>query len=199
MTSNADSCEIHPEVQAACQWWRVQVSRIPGMSEDRIQTFHDTLATMLMRRFIDHWYPSEPSRGSAYRSISFDVCNGIDPLLLQAAEKAHIEDWSACFPSRVEHIVMWIDPGEVVLKVHSAGRHASEELIYHPTSKHTYFNAANNPATLLNASPNARTGQKSAALRTSQGRGGLSKGSLSPSSPAYSPSPYRLEAISVKS
>jgi hypothetical protein len=61
-----------------------------------------------------------PSKGQAYRSLSIDKKAHIDPILLRAASNVGIENFAAYF-SKLDSVLMWIDPDVVVVRITFAG------------------------------------------------------------------------------
>lgn len=71
-------------------------------------TLGSRLQEMLVERYQGHWYPDEPHRGCAYRSLQLSP-SFVDALLLRAAELAGVN-----LASRgCEEILLWVNPGEV--------------------------------------------------------------------------------------
>ena len=75
------------------------------------------LETVLEQRHDGHWYPEEPHRGSAYRSIACSSTS-LDPLLAKAALQASVAP-RELHQQLCRHFVqgctlyLWINPGEV--------------------------------------------------------------------------------------
>ncbi|KAI8610574.1 hypothetical protein BC830DRAFT_1084657, partial [Chytriomyces sp. MP71] len=98
----------------------VAISAVPAPvppEDARITAFTDNLSLILALRFGGHWHPEAPSRGSAYRSLSF-VNGKPDQPLEEAAMKAGLPTFATYFPA---NITFWIDPGNVSLRVTDHG------------------------------------------------------------------------------
>jgi hypothetical protein len=75
-----------------------------------------------------------------------------DPLLAKAASTASIENIFDCFPVHLEQATMWIDPGEVVIKLWwSYFQRGVEEVVYR--SGGAYPTPASPQKILSNAPP----------------------------------------------
>eukprot|EP01128_Nolandella_sp_AFSM9_P008754 TRINITY_DN542_c0_g1_i1.p1 TRINITY_DN542_c0_g1~~TRINITY_DN542_c0_g1_i1.p1 ORF type:complete len:224 (-),score=40.91 TRINITY_DN542_c0_g1_i1:469-1119(-) len=117
------------ESQVAARWWRDLLAKHGSVSEGMADIFYDHLVVRIARHVSEHWYPEEPLRGQAYRSISVDTQNDIEKILLDAANKSRIHIQN-CWPKKVQHLVMWIDPGEVVIKIYNDKSRAIEDVIF---------------------------------------------------------------------
>jgi len=123
------------ECEAAALWWTNQIntSMAPLISQEQISTFRSSLADILEQKYLNHWYPEEPERGSAFRSIINDN-RTLDHVLLEAASTAKIPN----LKSRINaDAIMWVDPNQIQVQFsHSPRRH----LIYgNPLSNETMF------------------------------------------------------------
>jgi len=88
-------------------------SPLTELHSANLEIFRFELTQRLTERFQGHWYPDDPVRGSAYRSISYDT--RMDAIFLAATEKAGIDR----IEDRLEHVryyIMFINPGEVKVK-----------------------------------------------------------------------------------
>nr|XP_046916869.1 LOW QUALITY PROTEIN: protein Tob1-like [Dermatophagoides farinae] len=85
----------------------------------RVNQFGEELELIIRNRFDGHWYPDEPSKGSAYRCIH---CNPqLDSSLFR--EAAHnsglnLQDVQQNLPVELS---IWIDPGEVSYRISEKG------------------------------------------------------------------------------
>lgn len=110
-TMNTQS-ETHQELLIACAWWKHQVSLStnPKISMETASRFESTLLHCLKEKVHNFWFPGQPNRGQAFRSIALERYSSPDRCLLQAAEAAGIQNILNCFPVHTESIIMWIDP-----------------------------------------------------------------------------------------
>jgi len=127
--SKAHADAVPEEIVVGARWWRNQVGKCDKVSDERADLFFEALIPLMCSRFGGHWYESEPLRGQAYRAISLDTMNEVDAVLSKASQRAGIDLYD-CFPEPIEHVIMWVDPGEVVVKIFSDQRHGVEETIY---------------------------------------------------------------------
>jgi len=95
------------------------------MAASQVEAFECTMRDNLMNRCTGHWYPSDPLRGSGYRSLVNDMST--DPIFRSAAADIFIHD----IGSRLPRAIMWINPASVKVQLEN-GRHP--EIIY-STSK----------------------------------------------------------------
>jgi len=126
------------ECESAALWWANQLntSIAPLVSQDQIATFQRALAEVLEGKYLNHWYPEEPERGSAFRSIINDN-RTVDHVLLEAASISKIPN----LKSRLNaDAIMWVDPHQIQVQFsHSPRRHLiygnplSNEAMFDPT------------------------------------------------------------------
>jgi hypothetical protein len=95
------------EIKAASSWWRGQLAKKITVVK-QLEEFQKHFEDMLQSRYEGHWYVSDPLRGSAFRSISFD--QRLDPLLTRTARTAGIENIEILL-SHVRYQVMFVNPG----------------------------------------------------------------------------------------
>jgi len=120
---------VPEEIVVGARWWRSQISKSDAVTSAQADLFFESLVATVSASIKGHWYPEEPLRGQAYRAISLDTMNEVDAVLVKSAHRAGVT-LERCFPSTIEHIIMWIDPGEVVIKIYDDKRHAIEETIF---------------------------------------------------------------------
>eukprot|EP01118_Nematostelium_gracile_P005983 TRINITY_DN1910_c0_g1_i3.p1 TRINITY_DN1910_c0_g1~~TRINITY_DN1910_c0_g1_i3.p1 ORF type:complete len:161 (+),score=31.02 TRINITY_DN1910_c0_g1_i3:116-598(+) len=99
------------ECDAASWFWTSQISGAPNgavpLSKEKIMSFQKALTLKLAEKYEGHWYPDEPDRGHAFRSILCE--NGrVDRLVKEAADSAGVTNLN--FPAE---FIMWVDPGRV--------------------------------------------------------------------------------------
>jgi protein Tob/BTG len=111
------------EFTVAADWWASQLSS--KFSHRQKSAFAHTLSQNISKHCEGHWYPTEPERGSAYRSISND--HRVDPLLVRAAMTAGIEDIADSLPNAV----VWVNPGCVKVRTDNPPH---STIIYQPDS-----------------------------------------------------------------
>jgi hypothetical protein len=107
-------------VDAAVWWWGDFLKKSSTLSLEQIKKFENSLREQVIGKITDHWYPDMPSKGQAYRSLSIDKKAHIDPILLRAASIVGIENFSTYF-SKLDSVLMWIDPDVVVVRVTFVG------------------------------------------------------------------------------
>lgn len=94
------------EVAVAATWFAEQLFE----PNDQRSIFCDRLQELLIARYQGHWYPDEPHRGCAFRSLLSTV-NAMDPLLLRAADatghRGVQESFMRCFSDAGE-VTCWV-------------------------------------------------------------------------------------------
>ena len=75
----------------------------------RVNLFGEELHSQLKQKYVNHWYPGNPLKGSAYRSLKTPT----DPIIRTAAIKANVP-YEDVYDNLPVDLVIWIDPGEVV-------------------------------------------------------------------------------------
>lgn len=105
-----------PELNSAVEYWVSSLQRHDkSLPVWKVQTFRDALFAGIRRRFEGHWYPEQPERGQGYRAL---LCaERVDNLLLEALWKAGLTDVDFRKIANEQHMVMYIDPGHVALRV----------------------------------------------------------------------------------
>ena len=106
------------EVKSAVNWWAKTIE--DSHNKNQIEYFKEVLENIIYGKIYNHWYPSEPSKGSAYRSILND--NKIDNILMMACKYTGIQ------PEKLAgRVVVIISPG--IVRVRSL-MYEKEEIIY---------------------------------------------------------------------
>jgi len=118
------------EIIVASKWWLKQLNQ--SIPLHNFTLFERYFLERCVEKFEGHWFPENPQKGQAYRSITYDLSVKPDPLLLAAAHDAQL-DIHTMFPNFLENAVMWIDPGEVVVRTSWSYSHrGTEETLYPP-------------------------------------------------------------------
>ncbi|XP_059497283.1 protein BTG3 [Stegostoma tigrinum] len=86
------------------------VTRRSGLGQEKVQEFGEKLTAVLHQRYQGHWYPTNPSKGQAYRCIRINRKQKTDPSLLLACQDCGLEYNQLRLP---KEITLWIDPSEV--------------------------------------------------------------------------------------
>lgn len=89
-----------------------------NVSEFQLSRLNEALVEVLRRRYLDHWFPHKPFKGSGFRCIRI---NGkMDPLVAQAATAAGMSPdfLHKIFPSE---LTLWVDPAEVSYRIGENG------------------------------------------------------------------------------
>jgi len=107
-------------VDSGVWWWSDFLKKYSSLSVENIKKFEICLRELIIVKITDHWYPERPSKGQAFRSLSIDRKAHVDPILVKAAHSAGIENFLSFF-SKLESVLMWIDPDVVLVRVIYAG------------------------------------------------------------------------------
>jgi len=97
------------ELNVACNYLLRLMKAHVQLSNEQINLFKRVFHDILTKRFVDHWFPATPHRGSAYRCLQTKLWK--DPVLKSIAERS-------CLPLHrylPAIFTMWIDPGEVAV------------------------------------------------------------------------------------
>ena len=85
------------------------------LSPDQIAVFRDNLSFLITERFQNHWHPSSPLKGNAYRCLNVDSTT-VDPLIMKASYTSGISPskFQALFS---DGLALWIDPRDVCYRL----------------------------------------------------------------------------------
>jgi len=107
------------EVRSATQFFSKNLLH-NDFNDHHAEAFKNALLKCLTQRFFGHWHPESPEKGSAFRCVS--VQNGhLDPVLRDAARIAGVED-SIIVKALPPNFSLWIDPGEVSVRIGDKSR-----------------------------------------------------------------------------
>ncbi|XP_033108084.1 protein Tob2-like [Anneissia japonica] len=111
--------ELQVAVQFVCSYLYNKLPR------RRIDGFGFELEKALDQKFQGHWYPSRPTKGSAYRCLKFQSSR-LDPAVDIASRKSglKVEEILANLPN---DLMVWIDPREVSYRI---GEKGSTQILY---------------------------------------------------------------------
>jgi len=118
MASNQALSSPVKELGIAVAYWKnlLATSKVASLPSDALSAFEKTLLQHLGERVRGHWFPENPIRGQAHRSISLHRHARPDPMLLKAAAAAKIRNLFNFFTEDVTEITMFVDPGEVAVQ-----------------------------------------------------------------------------------
>jgi len=109
-TPSRGAQDCSEEACQASQWWSSKM-RQHDLAASEVQAFETAVRNALMSKCHGHWYPSDPLRGSGYRSLVNDIST--DPIFLAAAAEVRIRD----IGSRLPRAVMWVNPLSVKVQL----------------------------------------------------------------------------------
>lgn len=103
------------EVRTAIKFLSEVLLRNSKVNEEQVQKFKDTLEQLMITKFQNHWHPSKPLKGNAFRCLNIDT-TAIDPVLLTATKASGILPTVLLevFPGG---LALWVDPGEVSCRI----------------------------------------------------------------------------------
>lgn len=111
------------EVDQACNFIRSMLQQ--GFPTHILDPFIKNLSIHLMKKYKEHWYTQDPSRGSGYRCIN---CSGdrIDPIFCSAWEStiSSMDNSTANLstkPNVNSTFSIWIDPGIITTRIGENG------------------------------------------------------------------------------
>ncbi|GIY62779.1 protein Tob1 [Caerostris darwini] len=107
---------MHVEIQVALNFFiSFLYNKLPRR---RVNQFGEELEKSLKQKFVGHWYPEKPYKGSAFRCLKTAL--PLDPVFDIAAQESGmaIADIQENLP---EELSIWIDPGEVSYRLGEKG------------------------------------------------------------------------------
>lgn len=159
--------------------------------------FKRRMEELLMERYKDHWDPTNPNQGSAYRCIRINGCR-LDPVVKEAAKVTGLTNISEYLPSQ---LTLWIDPSDVSYRFGEDGSICSCSLGA-PSRSHTYNAASpswspNSVATTAQVSPVASRTASPSPVKRSTSTPVKHHRSMTPPSVLRSISPSRVSSSST--
>lgn len=114
--SSANGAAMHLEVKVALNF--IVSYLYNKLPRRRADLFGEELEKILVSRFVGHWYPEAPLRGSAFRCIHLGAQR--DPVVELAAKRSGLdtEEVHANVPAELS---VWIDPYEVSYQIGEKG------------------------------------------------------------------------------
>lgn len=99
-----------------------------NVNEAQTRQFGLVLSNLLCKRYLDHWFPEKPFKGSGYRCIRMN--HKIDPLILQAGQVCGLNQGflATVFPPE---LTLWVDPMDVSFRI---GENGSVGILYNSES-----------------------------------------------------------------
>ncbi|MEQ2231696.1 hypothetical protein ILYODFUR_003321 [Ilyodon furcidens] len=98
------------EIAAAVFFTTRLVKRYGCLDNDHRERFAAALTSVLFENYKNHWHPSAPTKGQAYRCLRMNRVQLQDPVLQQACEQSTVQYQDLGLPLE---ITVWVDPGEV--------------------------------------------------------------------------------------
>ena len=108
--------DMKTEVQCGCEF----ISKLLTQRHLPVQfarPFRRRMEELLMERYKNHWNPSNPTQGSAYRCIRINGSR-LDPVVREAAKVTGLSNISEYLPSQ---LTLWIDPSDVSYRIGEDG------------------------------------------------------------------------------
>lgn len=107
------------EIAAAVFFLARLVKRYGCLDNDSRERFAASLTSLLFENYKNHWHPSAPARGQAYRCLRMNSVRLQDPVLEQVCERSGVRYEDLGLP---QELTVWVDPGEVSCRY---GEHSS--------------------------------------------------------------------------
>ncbi|GAA6225092.1 maternal B9.10 protein-like [Lates japonicus] len=98
------------EIAAAVFFVARLVKRYGCLDNDSRERFAAALTSVLFENYKNHWHPSAPTKGQAYRCLRMNRVRLQDPVLQQACERSTVRYEDLGLPLE---LTVWVDPGEV--------------------------------------------------------------------------------------
>jgi len=147
MGSKKETTEKPIELQVAVQYW-TQIVR-QKLSNELASSFEQVLTALFQEKINNHWHPENPRKGQAHRSVSLDRMGKPDPVLVKAGLAVGLRNIFDVFPSSMESIWMWVDPGEVVVRTFYAFTQRPTEEVLHRQAVDSLVQGALKPELML--------------------------------------------------
>lgn len=107
------------EIAAAVFFVARLVKRYGCLDNEGRDRFAVALTSVLFENYKNHWHPSVPTKGQAYRCLRMNRAHLMDPILQQACERSLVRYEDLGLP---QELTVWVDPGEVSCRY---GEHSS--------------------------------------------------------------------------
>ncbi|KAM3868811.1 protein BTG4 [Diretmus argenteus] len=98
------------EIAAAVFFLARLAKRYGCLDNDSRDRFATALTSVLFENYKNHWDPSTPSKGQAYRCLRMNRMQLRDPVLEQACVRSAVRYGDLGLP---RELTVWVDPGEV--------------------------------------------------------------------------------------
>uniref|UniRef100_A0A3Q3WV76 Anti-proliferative protein domain-containing protein n=1 Tax=Mola mola TaxID=94237 RepID=A0A3Q3WV76_MOLML len=98
------------EIAAAVFFVARLVKRYGCLDNEGREHFAAALTSVLFDSYKNHWHPSAPTKGQAYRCLRMNRVRLQDPVLQQACEQSAVRYEDLGLP---QELTVWVDPGEV--------------------------------------------------------------------------------------
>ncbi|KAJ3589331.1 hypothetical protein NHX12_010176 [Muraenolepis orangiensis] len=98
------------EIAAAVFFMARLVKRYGSLGADGRERFAAALTSVLFETYKNHWEPSAPSKGQAYRCLRMNRVQLKEPVLEQACTRSRVRYEGLGLP---RELTVWVDPGEV--------------------------------------------------------------------------------------
>lgn len=109
--------KMKEEVRSAVDFFALCLQSRASLTREQIEMFKGSMEQAILEKFKNHWHPTKPLKGNAFRCINIDnVTNMVDPILVEAAETSKIKlgEIQVLFP---EGLDLWIDPDDVSFRI----------------------------------------------------------------------------------
>lgn len=107
---------MRTEVQCGCEFISTLLTQ-RHLPVQFARPFRRRMEELLLERYRNHWDPSDPTRGSAYRCIRINGSR-LDPVVREAAKVTGLSNISEYLPSQ---LTLWIDPSDVSYRIGEDG------------------------------------------------------------------------------
>ncbi|XP_063293097.1 protein BTG3-like [Pelobates fuscus] len=105
---------MHDEIKLGASYIVRLLNRHQKLDNKQVNTFIETLSSILSERFEGHWYPECPHKGQAYRCIRIEQSTVVDDSVLQACVRSGLRCSQLALP---KNMYLWIDPEEVTCRL----------------------------------------------------------------------------------
>ena len=102
------------EIRVGVEFLRQFLAKYGQLTQTQIDTFAAKLALLLEKRYVNHWYETQPMKGQAFRCLRLKRSEDyMDPVLEHILGETGLSLNQLGLPN---DFTLWIDPGEVSVR-----------------------------------------------------------------------------------
>ncbi|CAC5377402.1 TOB [Mytilus coruscus] len=110
---------MREEIAAAVVFLSRLVRQCGSIPNEKMESFSNSLSSVLVEKFKNHWYQDFPAKGQAYRCIRINPEEPNDPVMESAVHKSGLEYKDL---KLFCELTLWVDPSDVSCRFGEANR-----------------------------------------------------------------------------